>query len=178
METENWKPIHGFEGVYEISDLGRVKSLPRRIVRGKTFTDAPERVLNLCIDGKGYLFARLYQKCNLKRLKVHRLVGLNFVENPNPAKFDQLNHLDGDKLNCRADNLEWTDNAGNQLHAYANGLNHTPGKSGEEHPLSKLTAKDVEEIRRLRGQKSCREIGLLFNVSKSHINAIQNGKKW
>ena len=96
---ENWKSIIGYEGLYEVSDQGRVKSLKR----GK------ERILKPAKQRWGYLQVRLCKNSQKKDFKVHRLVAEAFCPNPCPDKFDQVNHRDENKTNNAASNLEWCD---------------------------------------------------------------------
>ena len=117
MEKEIWKPIRGFID-YEVNNLGMVKSYklgkkgvilkPRKVTEKK-----PYHHLNLLNDEGKYQLVR-----------VNRLVASAFV--PKPIGCNIVNHLDGNKLNNVATNLEWTDNGGNNLHAYENGLRKGP----------------------------------------------------
>lgn len=114
--NEVWKPIKGYEGLYEVSNLGRVKSLDRVAtatrkgvqfevpIKGKMLTPMNVR--------HGYLAVQLYGRGghktrNMKEARVHRLVAETFV--PNPDNFPEVNHKDENKSNNRADNLEWCD---------------------------------------------------------------------
>ena len=93
--TETWKSISGYEGLYEVSDLGRVKSLKY----GK------ERILKPGGDTHGYLQVILCKDGHVKKFKVHRLVAEAFIQNPN--NLDTVNHKDEVKTNNVASNLEW-----------------------------------------------------------------------
>lgn len=92
---EQWKSIAGYEGLYEVSNLGRVRSLKF----GKTKILKPGRV------GGGYLIVKLLKDCIRKNMKVHRLVAEAFI--PNPNKLKTVNHKDEDKTNNNVNNLEW-----------------------------------------------------------------------
>lgn len=116
MITENWKPIDGFEGSYEVSDLGRVRSLDREVTMlsrwGKPVTKRLRgRLLSLHKNPKGYPFVFLGGG-NIR--PVHRLVAHAFVPGEGPV----VNHLNGIRDDNRAVNLEWTTVSGNNLHAF------------------------------------------------------------
>lgn len=106
---EIWKPIKGYEGLYEISNLGKVKSL---IYHNGT----KSRILKPRKNKGGYLQVGLYHHNQHQPTfyTVHRLVGLNFIDNPN--NFTQINHIDGDKTNNQVDNLQWCNSLLNNRH--------------------------------------------------------------
>jgi hypothetical protein len=136
MGIERWKPIPGFEGMYEISNLGRVKSLPRRYVYR-------ERILTAREDTGGYFSVVLYRGdgTNVNAL-LHRLVCRAFNGEPPQDKTD-VNHQDGVKANNTAANLEWTNDPLNVTHAFrVLGVKHAIikpwlGKFGADNPHSK-----------------------------------------
>lgn len=108
LENEIWKDIHGYEGYYQISNLGRVKSVPRWIY----YSDGRKYyyqsvLLELNTDHGGYRTVVLTINTNLTTYKVHRLVAEAFI--PNPDNLPQVNHKDENKSNNRVDNLEWCD---------------------------------------------------------------------
>lgn len=99
---EVWKDIDGYEGFYQVSNCGRVRSLSRLSSCGRKLS---RRILSDLVDKKGYLVVRLYKNGIGKTFKVHVLVAKAFV--PNPNNFVEVNHKDENKQNSRADNLEW-----------------------------------------------------------------------
>lgn len=104
MESEIWKDITGYEGKYQVSNLGRIKSLPLR--DGEGWYKRPfEKILTPVRDGELYYRVHLRRNGTNKRISVHRLVAEAFIPNPNGYKY--VNHKDEDKTNNRADNLEW-----------------------------------------------------------------------
>lgn len=117
MSEEVWKPVPDYEGRYEMSSFGRVKSLQRLDRRGRPW---PERVLKPFHDKDRYLLVKFSKDSKQWTGKVHILVAKAFV--PNPLNLPEVNHEDGDKNNCRADNLTWTTGIGNLSHALRTGL--------------------------------------------------------
>lgn len=124
---EVWKPIVGFEGLYEVSNTGKVKSLKRTVTAyngwQRTFE---EKILALHSSKqterhpKPMYHVELW-KDNKRTVKmIHRLVAETFI--PNPDGKPQVNHIDGNRLNNNVDNLEWVTNAENTRHAYRTGL--------------------------------------------------------
>lgn len=117
---EEWKDISGYEGRYQISNMGRVKSLPRIIKNGIGECHKKGRILKPQKAVKGYIRVTLCNEEYCKPFKIHRLVAEHFI--PNPENKPQVNHINGDKTDNRVDNLEWCTNGENQLHAYKLGL--------------------------------------------------------
>ena len=106
MSEEVWRDIEGFEGLYQVSDQGRVKSLERKVKHwcgGERIQK--ERILKPSMDKDGYLLVTLCAGGKPKTLKVHRLVCEAFHENPDNKP--QVNHINEDKTDNRACNLEW-----------------------------------------------------------------------
>lgn len=103
--SEIWKDIPGFEGIYQVSDMGRVKSLERRVYFGNAFRDAPEIILKQLDVPNGYKQIALSKNGKKKRLYVHRVVATAFV--PNINGYPQVNHKNESKTDNRAVNLEW-----------------------------------------------------------------------
>ena len=97
MQTEIWRPVEGYEGLYEVSSLGRVKSLKY----------GREKVLKPWKDGWGYLLVTLCRNGKVKHFKAHRLVATAFL--PNPMRLPEINHKDEDKTNNCVSNLEFCD---------------------------------------------------------------------
>lgn len=121
--TEVWKDIDGYEGLYQVSNMGRVKSLERTRNMNQPGHDKPVRVSERILkfgSSLGYLSVRLSKDGLVKQIRVHKLVALAFV--PNPLGKPHINHKDGNKHNNRFDNLEWVTPSENQQHAILNGL--------------------------------------------------------
>ncbi len=122
MNKEIWRDIKGYEGVYQISSYGRIKSLKRKITvidkkqKRKYIKKNKEIIKKLFLDNNGYYFTTI----NKKRYRVHRLVATTFL--PNPHNFPVVNHLDGNKLNNNISNLEWCTYKENSKHASKSNL--------------------------------------------------------
>lgn len=109
---EIWKPVNGFDGLYEISNLGRVKSLERKAIDGRIVR---EKILRPTKSQCPYLSVMLVRGREKKRLAVHRMVADAFVENL--KVLNVVNHMDGNKLNNNSNNLEWCTHKHNIHHA-------------------------------------------------------------
>lgn len=119
---EIWKDIIDFPN-YQISNYGRVKSKARITnvgIKNVKEIKRKEKILKPLKLTKGYLGIRLYNNTNAKTFKIHRLVATYFI--PNPNNYEQVNHIDGDKTNNNATNLEWCTNEYNMKHSYDIGL--------------------------------------------------------
>ena len=104
MSSEIWKPIKDYEGLYVVSSLGRIKSMPKKFIRNGAVTHFEEKILTPS-DSHGYRSVVLTKNGIHKTHSVHRLVALAFIQNPN--SYTQINHKDENKSNNRVENLEW-----------------------------------------------------------------------
>lgn len=157
-ENEEWKDVVGYEGLYQVSSLGRVKSF--HSWRGKK-----ERIINPFPNRDGYRKVDLRTSDGKRKTKsVHTLVLEAFAGEQPPEM--QCNHKDGIKSNNRLENLEYCTRCENVLHTYRN-LGRVPMR-GERHGLSKLTEKEVLEMRHLHsiGRYNYKELGEVFKVSQ------------
>ena len=161
--SETWTAIAGFDGVYEVSDRGRVKRI---------LTSAGARAGRVLIPQamkRGYLRVTLWKGGEAKRFLLHRLVALNFIGN-SPL---QINHKDGDKNNNAVFNLEFVSPKENIHHAMTTGLRDT---RGEKNSQAKLNDKTVRMIRRssLSGYRLAKQL----NVTQRVISLIRRGLAW
>lgn len=143
---ETWKQVKGYEGMYEISNLGRLKSVERKVKNKNGYRLIKEKMLKPIKNNKGYYCYGLRNKTGLKMILLHRLLGEHFLDNKN--NYPCINHKDGNKLNNHIDNLEWCCYKHNINEAYRLGLNdytyhdnfkhdYWKGKYGKEHNCSK-----------------------------------------
>ena len=169
--TEEWRDIEGFDGYYQVSNTGKVRSYGGK--NGRTKGEWYFRALSKTYDG--YLKIRLVQGGKDITQRVHTLVARAFI--PNPNNFETVNHKDGDKTNNNVDNLEWVDRSQQMIHAYKLGLKKP--KRGAENSQAKLTAEDVRYIRshykRNTPGYSTVTLSKQFGVSNRVIGLITRG---
>ena len=170
---EIWKDVVGYEGLYQVSNLGRVKSLEKiNPHNGNVFK---EKVLS---QNKSRLYnqVRLSNKGLAKTLTVHRLVAKAFI--PNPKNKPQVNHIDGDKRNNHVENLEWCTASENRVHALDNNLVNVP--FGTSHHACKLTEKQVLEIRAkyAAGTHSQHKLMAEYGIARGSVIRILKRKVW
>src|SRR5437660_319440 len=133
-DEEEWRPVVGFEGLYEVSDFGRVRSLDRMVAN----TSRRKKAFNF--PRKGRLLNPSTRPDGYKGFTVHDLVARAFL-GVRPARAI-INHIDGNRANNRLDNLEYTTYRANSLHA----VDTLRKIAGENHPNARLTAASVREI--------------------------------
>ena len=117
FSEEIWKEVPGYEGLYEVSNLGRVKSCKKTVIRsnGRKIS-FPEKIMKPSVNHKGYLIIDLRKNGKRSGGFVHRLVGKDFIDNP--FNKEQINHKNGNKEDNCVQNLEWVTNQENMAHAY------------------------------------------------------------
>ena len=184
---EIWKDVVGYEGLYQVSNLGRIKSLERNWnvtnQYGKEFVSSTkEKILKSTKYNMGYLYVSL-SNIKTKNVPVHRLVATAFISNPNNYKI--VNHKDGDKLNNCVDNLEWCTQKFNVDHAWRNGLMKPAkgnksgmfGKKGRNHPISKAVYKCDLNGKILEKYDTVKEASESINVKMSNISSCCHKKQ-
>lgn len=163
MKGEIWKDIQGYEGLYQVSNLGRVKSLNYKRT-GK------ERILKPSNNGQGYLRVKLCKDGNREQPLVHRLVATVFCENP--EGYTEVNHLDENKQNNMADNLEW---CSRQYNVTYNGRAKKAGKKAGK-KLSKPVYSINKESGLITYWQSAREAERCTDIPHGNIIKCCKGK--
>jgi hypothetical protein len=174
--SEIWKDIIGYEGLYQVSNLGRVKSCEKLIAHFRGGNRVlPEKLRNPSLDSDGYLVLDLYKEGKGKFFKVHRLVGFAFLEvfeNKN-----QINHINGIKTDNTVSNLEWCNQSENQIHAYKANLK-IPQINNEKAVLmykkgSSEFVKEFKSISEASNYLSCTKSDIV-NVLKKRQKSVRN----
>lgn len=169
MNLERWAPVREFPGMFEVSDIGRVRSLTRKLTSGRRWGG---RLLRPRIKRMGYLHVRLCADRHYWRA-VHRLVLESFV-GPCPALMEAC-HNNGVPDDNRLENLRWDTRKNNHRDKHIHGT----ALIGERNPLAKLTTHRVREIRALsaRGVPGV-VIADLYDVTPANISCITRGYTW
>lgn len=187
LPSEVWRPIESTQGVYLVSNLGRVKSVARSIITKRELKPCKSTLLKPSIRGQ-YLTVYLSVDGGIMASSIHRLVAKAFIPNPDEKRF--VNHKDLDKLNNRLDNLEWCTHAENMSHARLNGAMDNgkgggvtgprPTILGEKNPNCKLTDGDVKEVVRLFNNRfldgiSTSEIAKRYGIDPQTVRRYAKG---
>lgn len=173
---EIWQSVKGYDGIYEVSNIGNVKRLSRTI---KGNYEAPyvlkEKILILNISPLGYHQITLWKNKKANTKKVHRLVAEKFIKNP--LNLPQVNHKNGNKLDNYIENLEWCDQTYNNIHARKTGLNVS--KKGKQHHAYGFNNKKSHILKNLKtgNKKSLMEVANEYKVCRTYIYAMMIGKK-
>jgi len=157
--TETWLPVVGYEGIYEVSDHGNVRTVKTGLLKKPTASKK---------DGR--LSILLWQDNTCKLMKVHRLVAFAFLGDPPPKH--ECCHNDGNPQHNHISNLRWDTVAANQ----ADRVKHGTSNRGEQCGTSKLTTAQVLAIR--ADNRLQREIALDYGVRENTISRIKSGKRW
>ena len=164
---EIWKPVVGFEGRYEVSSLGRIKALARKIYYADgRCGKVKERLVRGTIMNTGYIGVSFD---STHRKAVHQVVAEAFFGVPEYRR--TVNHKDGDKTNNRIENLEWVTYARNNAHARETGLNK---QHGERCNLVKYTDQFIQAVRNVYAayQPTYAELGGMFGLTGTHVKQI------
>jgi hypothetical protein len=173
--NEKWLPCIGYEGSYEVSSEGRVRSVDRIILKKGYPCPYEGKILIQRLNQRGYPFVRFHSNNKGLERNPHRLVAEAFIPNPENKKY--VNHINGIKTDCRAVNLEWNTNSENQKHAYKLGLQ--PSKKGENNSNTVLKDSDVTLIKlRYNSGLKISEVSKELNINMSILRQIIYGRTW
>ena len=172
MEEEIWKDVVGYEGLYQISNTGRVKTF--------WLGTKSDGFLRPFINNSGYKTVHLTNQLKQKKaFLIHRLVGVMFIEKI-LQELDEINHKDGNKLNNKPENLEWVTHFNQMQHAHQTGLIDYSKRRGDKCWKAKLTWEQVREIREahIPWKMSFSMLAEKYNVSRGTIAFIVANKSW
>lgn len=162
---EIWKPIKGYEGIYQVSNLSRIRSIDRAVKYSNGYNRVQKGItLKQHTTRKGYLAVYLCDHQQNFHTFVHRLVALHFI--PNPDSKTQVNHINGIKDDNRVENLEWCTSSENMRHAFDTGL-----------IKAKISNKEVRKARELHSDGLAgTKLSKMYNISQSYMSRILKGE--
>ena len=161
LKNEEFRDIQDYEGMYQVSNYGRVKRLKRRVntvIRNSNYRYIKEKILTSLNNGKDYLFVTLVKNKTKEYLKIHRLVAQAFI--PNQNGLPCVNHKDYNRKNNKVDNLEWCSLQ------YNNEYSHN----------KPIYQKDIDGLI-IKKWKSATEASKKLHITISNISSCCNGKR-
>ena len=161
LPHEDWRDVVGYEGLYQVSNYGRVKSFQKNY----------PKIMKSGVQSKGYVQIRLHKNRHSKNCGVHVLVAQAFIFNP--AQKSEVDHRNGDKTNNCIWNLNWATRSENAARAYQLGLIKV--NRGTQCHYAKLNAEEVIYIRKNPDTLKIRELSEKFNVSRETIKRVRAG---
>lgn len=165
FQNEIWKDIRGYKGLYQISSSGKIRSVDREITQekdGTVFTRKMKgRELKTGILNSGYQVVWLSKNGIVKALTIHRLVAKAFI--PNPQNKKDINHIDGNKTNNKASNLEWTTRSENVKHSH-------------EFLERKSNGRKIKCVETGEKFNSIKEASIKMNINRHSINHVLRGR--
>lgn len=174
--TEIWRPVPDYEGLYEVSNLGQIRSVGRDVSNNRGgLRYMPDLVLTPQINTKrgGYHSVTLHKEGRKKTVYIHLMV-LFVFEGPRPSPEMEGCHGDGDTANNRSDNLRWDTPVNNAADRTLHGTQIT----GEASNLAVLTADKVRDIRRRSEDESYTSIAADYGISRQQVSRIVRGEQW
>ena len=173
IKGEKWRRAVGFSANYYVSNMGRILTLTGYGIKNNPMIMKPAQ----CMDKRRNRLGYFRTVMDRRNIRVHRVVAEAWVDNPEGKPF--VNHINGDRADNRAANLEWCTNSENVRHAYRTGLAH--GVRGEKQHSAKLTEEQVRQFkkewwgeRRMTRKQYAKE----FGVSEAAIKDIIRGRSW
>lgn len=171
---EEWREIHGYEGYYEVSNMGNVRTMNRIIYKSDgSYQTYKSKPIKISYNKRNNMYV-VYLSINGKRTckSVHRLVAKEFCYNDDPENKVTVNHIDGDRSNNKAENLEWTTYSENLQHAY-DLLNRPHNKASKKCrqciSFNKFTNEEINH-------KSVAAASRYTNISETQIRRIAKGE--
>lgn len=179
--VEVWKDIPGYEGYYQVSNFGRVKSLDRTVIdKNGRVMKYKGVILTPQLNEFGYEKVVLIKSGKRKNFKIHQLVAIAFLDNPD--NLPCINHKDGNKRNNMVSNLEWCTFGENNKHAYEKGLKEPYDRNGEKNPKARFTNEEAEYIRKMHkvngGPFGTMYLARKYGVHRDTITNLVFGKSY
>lgn len=178
-KAEEWKSLAvlGVHASYSISSTGRLR---RNSYINSRNRFVPEKIIECAVGNTGYRVYNFMVDGKSKQIKIHRLVAMAFLDNPNG--YDVVNHIDGNKLNNNIENLEWCTQSHNNIHALRTGLRtnrRTERRYGESAYHYKLSDEEVEKIRWMKATSSMSNASIAkeFQIGESQVGRIIRGEQ-
>jgi predicted XRE-type DNA-binding protein len=173
LEGEVWKPIKDYEGLYEISNMGRVKSLPRKT---KTKIVKSYKILKINKRYTGYIQAKLCKNSKLYHPIVSRLVAEAFCKKPDYPCV--VNHIDCIRHNNIYTNLEWITQSQNMRYAFETGRHSQKGERNNGAKITRDVVESIREYKKNNDHLSQKQIADHFGLKREHVKDIINYKTW
>ena len=178
LENEIWKDIPDFKGYYQASNMGRIKSLYRVIMRktvwGERKMPVKEKIITNYKSNNTYLMCHVnLGKDFRKNLLVHRLIATTFL--PNNENKRTVNHINGNKHDNRVENLEWNTHSENHIHAFSLGL-HQIGSKRHNSVLNEETATKIKKLK-AKGWRNV-DIASELKVKIHNVSSVVNNQNW
>lgn len=163
---EEFRDITGYEGLYQASDLGRIKSLERKVKTKNGYRIVREKILKTSKDKNGYLLVNLHKNNKMKTHRVHRIIAQTFI--PNHENLPQINHIDENTTNNSVNNLEWCSLVYNIN--YGTGIYRRSEKSKKKVCQYDLNGNYIQTW------NSIKDAGCKLNIQHANISACCKGK--